>query len=38
MTHLVRDRQRCPRLQLEKMVQRQTHKTAEQYGLTDHGE
>jgi N-acyl-D-aspartate/D-glutamate deacylase len=37
MTHWVRDRQRGPRLQLEKMVQRQTRKTAELYGLTDRG-
>jgi N-acyl-D-amino-acid deacylase len=37
LTHWVRDRQRGPRLQLEKMVQRQTRKTAELYGLTDRG-
>jgi N-acyl-D-aspartate/D-glutamate deacylase len=37
ITHWVRDRQRGPRLQLEKMVQRQTRKTAELYGLTDRG-
>ena len=37
MTHWVRDRQRGPRLQLERMVQRQTRKTAELYGLTDRG-
>ena len=37
MTHWVRDRQRGPRLQLEKMVQRQTRKTAELYGLADRG-
>jgi N-acyl-D-amino-acid deacylase len=37
MTHWVRDRQRGPRLKLEKMVQRQTRKTAELYGLTDRG-
>ena len=37
LTHWVRDRQRGPRLQLEKMVQRQTRKTAETYGLTDRG-
>ena len=33
----VRDRQRGPRLNLEKMVQRQTRTTAEMYGLTDRG-
>ena len=33
----MRDRQRGPRLNLEKMVQRQTRKTAEVYGLTDRG-
>lgn len=37
LTHWVRDRQRGPRLQLEKMVQRQSRKTAELYGLTDRG-
>ena len=37
MTHWVRDRQRGPRLQLERMVQRQTRKTAKLYGLTDSG-
>ena len=37
LTHWVRDRQRGPRLNLEKMVQRQTRKTAEMYGLTDRG-
>jgi N-acyl-D-amino-acid deacylase len=33
----VRDRQRGPRLQLEMMVQRQTQKTAQMYGLNDRG-
>jgi N-acyl-D-aspartate/D-glutamate deacylase len=37
LTHWVRDRQRGPRLNLEKMVQRQTRKTAEVYGLLDRG-
>lgn len=37
LTHWVRDRQRGPRLNLEKMVQRQTRTTAEMYGLTDRG-
>ncbi len=37
LTHWVRDRQRGPHLQLEKMVQRQTRKTAEVYGLLDLG-
>ena len=37
LTHWVRDRSRGPRLQLEKMVQRQTRKTAEVYGLLDRG-
>jgi N-acyl-D-aspartate/D-glutamate deacylase len=37
MTHWVRDRQRGPRLQLEMMVQRQTQKTAQMYGLNDRG-
>ena len=33
----MRDRQRGPRLQLEKMLQRQTRKTAEVYGLLNRG-
>jgi N-acyl-D-aspartate/D-glutamate deacylase len=37
LTHWVRDRQRGPRLQLEMMVQRQTQKTAQMYGLHDRG-
>ena len=37
LTHWVRDRSRGNRLNLEKMVQRQTRKTAELYGLTDRG-
>ena len=37
LTHWVRDRQRGPRLQLEMMVQRQTQKTAQMYGLNDRG-
>jgi len=37
LTHWVRDRTRGPRLSLEHMVQRQTRKTAELYGLRDRG-
>jgi N-acyl-D-aspartate/D-glutamate deacylase len=37
LTHWVRDRTRGPRLPLEYMVQRQTRKTAELYGLRDRG-
>ncbi|MEY3805392.1 MAG: hypothetical protein RIR69_204 [Actinomycetota bacterium] len=37
LTHWVRDRTRGPRLSLEKMVARQTRKTAELYGLLDRG-
>jgi len=37
LTHWVRDRTRGPRLPLEHMVQRQTRKTAELYGLLDRG-
>ncbi len=37
LTHWVRVRQRGPRLQLEKMVQRQTRPNAEVYGLLDRG-
>ena len=37
LTHWVRDRSRGNKLSLEKMVQRQTRKTAELYGLTDRG-
>lgn len=37
LTHWVRDRSRGNKLNLEKMVQRQTRKTAELYGLTDRG-
>ena len=37
LTHWVRDRSRGNRLGLEKMVQRQTRKTAELYGLHDRG-
>ena len=37
LTHWVRDRTRGPRLQLEKMVARQTRQTAELYGLHDRG-
>ncbi len=37
LTHWVRDRTRGPRLPLEHMVQRQTRKTAELYGLFDRG-
>jgi N-acyl-D-aspartate/D-glutamate deacylase len=37
LTHWVRDRQRGPRLQLEMMVQRQTQRTAQMYGLNDRG-
>lgn len=37
LTHWVRDRARGNKLNLEKMVQRQTRKTAELYGLTDRG-
>ena len=37
LTHWTRDRSRGPRLNLEKMVARQTRQTAEMYGLTDRG-
>ncbi len=37
LTHWVRDRARGPRLSLEKMVARQTRRTAELYGLLDRG-
>lgn len=37
LTHWVRDRTRGPRLELEKMVARQTRQTAELYGLRDRG-
>lgn len=37
LTHWVRDRERGPRLPLEKVVRMQTHDTARLYGLNDRG-
>ncbi|MFM9122614.1 MAG: N-acyl-D-amino-acid deacylase family protein [Actinomycetota bacterium] len=37
LTHWVRDRERGPKLELEKMVKRQTRDTAELHGLRDRG-
>jgi N-acyl-D-aspartate/D-glutamate deacylase len=37
LTHWARDRQRGPKLAIEKLVKRQTSETAEFFGLTDRG-